>query len=73
MPGLKGKFAVRDCHWHVNEGKPEQMLLGPILEWVRTAQEVADSATAPVQLYRVAFAGSQYSHGAAMRQIEKWW
>ena len=50
MPGLKGKFAVRDCHWHVNEGKPEQMLLGPILEWVRTAQEVADSATALVQL-----------------------
>lgn len=31
-----GKIAMRDCHWHVNKSKPEQMLLGPIREVVRT-------------------------------------
>ena len=44
VPDPKGKFAVSKCHWHVNESKKGQMLLGPILEWVRNAFEAADSA-----------------------------
>eukprot|EP01043_Picozoa_sp_COSAG02_P080032 COSAG02_NODE_18827_length_916_cov_1.265606_2_plen_62_part_00 len=44
VPEPKGKFAVSNCHWHVHDSKQDQMLLGPMLEWVRTTFEGAISA-----------------------------